>query len=715
VKKIPFYLLFFVLISTVLSAENALDIINLENVATQSEDFTIWSALFGLGAVALIALFLSSEQLENFKKSVKKREETQKKINQAQDQILSNMSENIQNIAQETVSTAKKIVDADETKDINNDLEKVVNSETELLAITVNLIEFLRLKSKKIKIVNEKFRLSNLLNDVTGMLKENTKNLTLELIYDVKSNIPENLQGDTLNLSKVLANILLFFVENRASEVIVEISKSKKDELQFIIKSDLKIDVEDSENIFNSNYDEERNTYDSLGLFIAKELTSLMGGELVAKNDKNSFAEFVFNIPTKFEKEEKELGFLDTKKILIVDSSDNSARVIKAMFLELKHKAKVISTEDFLSKPPKFDDFDIALIDEKLFTNNIIQALKQSNVKIVSLSKLFKKAVKFENTVLSDSILNKPITREQLLLSIRELYLLKPKSKKMDDKQKKNENTLVIHRNSFENTPNIDISAFAAFRESSVLLVEDNLINQKVFLGILNKSGMTIHIANDGQEALDILNDTDKKVDIIFMDINMPIMDGYIATTKIRLDERFKLVPVIALSALTSVSEVDKMFACGMNGYLAKPLRKGKLFSVFSLFITDKSPDRRSKVREEKKIISLDGLNIERGIYQSNSNEIFYKEILSEFKDAYSKSDEIFENLINDFRYEQLRMLCVDINGLSGAIGAEDMHELTTTILQTIAYKKHELLPTFVQEYSRELHKINTSIEKYLS
>jgi hypothetical protein len=157
------------------------------------------------------------------------------------------------------------------------------------------------------------------------------------------------------------------------------------------------------------------------------------------------------------------------------------------------------------------------------------------------------------------------------------------------------------------------------------------------------------------------------------------------------------------------------MFACGMNGYLAKPLRKGKLFSVFSLFITDKSPDRRSKVREEKKIISLDGLNIERGIYQSNSNEIFYKEILSEFKDAYSKSDEIFENLINDFRYEQLRMLCVDINGLSGAIGAEDMHELTTTILQTIAYKKHELLPTFVQEYSRELHKINTSIEKYLS
>ncbi len=713
-NKTSFYILSFFIFAVSAFAGGDLDIVNLDNVATKSEDFTIWTALFGLGVVAIFALFLSSEQLENFKKNIKKRDETQKKINEAQDKILADMSENIQNIAQETVSTAKKIADEKERKNICTDIEKVVNSETQLLSITVNLIEFLRLKSKKIKIVKENFKLSNLLNDVTGMLKENTKNLNLELIYDVKNDIAESINADTLNLSKIISNILLFFVENGALEVVVQISKSKKDELVFNIKSDLKIDMQDSENIFNSNYDEEKGNYVSLGLFIAKELTSMMDGELIAKNDKNSFSEFNFSIPFEYEKEDKKLNILDTKKILLVDSSYTSATVIKSMLVNLKHKVKVIKIEDFLIKSPSLSDFDVVMLDEILFTDKIAKELKNSTVKVVALSKIFKAPMEIRNSGVMDLILNKPLTREELFKTLKELYVLKPKKIQKIDRQKIKESTLLIHRNAFENSPNIDIGSFAAYRETNVLLVEDNLINQKVFLGILSKSGMNISIANNGQEALDILNDSSKKIGIVFMDINMPIMDGYVATQKIRLDERFDELPIIALSALTSVSEVDKMFACGMNGYLAKPLKKGKLFTVFSTFIKDKAPERRSKHREEK-IESLDGLNIQHAIMQSNSNEIFYKEILSEFRDAYSKSDEVFENLVNDFRYEQLRMLCVDINGLSGAIGAEDMHKLTISILEKLSKKEHEALPAFVKEYKKELHRINSSIDKYLA
>jgi len=225
---------------------------------------------------------------------------------------------------------------------------------------------------------------------------------------------------------------------------------------------------------------------------------------------------------------------------------------------------------------------------------------------------------------------------------------------------------------------------------------------------------MHITVANDGQEALDILN-SDKTFNIVFMDINMPIMDGYTASIKIREDSRFNQLPIIALTALTSLSEIDKMFSCGMNGYLSKPLKKEKLYTAFSLFIKNKSEDRRDDLRNEKTIVALDGLNVPLGISQSSTNEIFYKEILIEFKDAYSQSDEIFKKLVADFRYEQLRMLCVDVKGLSGAIGAEEMHDLTTEILQRLLYKKYEIIPTFVEKYIKELHRINNSIDEYLN
>ncbi|MEA2092062.1 MAG: ATP-binding protein, partial [Campylobacterota bacterium] len=504
-RKIFFYLFFCLITTLSLSADADTTLINLENLATEDEDFTLWIALFGLGAVGLIALFLSSEQMKNFKQDTRDIEDTKNKMNQTQDQILSNMGENIQNIAQETVATAKKLATNSEEIDISSDLERVVNSESKLLAITTNLIEFLRIKSKKVEIVNEKLKLSNLLNDVSGTLKANTKNIELELIYDIKSNIPENLNGDTLNLSKVLVNLLLFCVENSAKEIRVKVSKNslfnKDGNIYFSINSDIKLDVENSDNIFNSNYNEETNSYNSLGLFIARELSTLMGGELIARNNKNGHMEFLFNIPFEEKKQTKQTNsFIDSKTILIVDSSYNSAIVIKEIFLELKHKAKVISKENYLLTMPDFSNYDIVVIDEKLFTKKAVALLKKSSAKVISLNNLFKIPKEFENSKIADIQLNKPLTKKQIIETMEQLYLEKSKET-VSEKNIKEEKALPVYKKTFEDTLNIELNKFAEFRGTNVLLVEDNLINQKVLIGVLSKSGMNITVANDGQEA----------------------------------------------------------------------------------------------------------------------------------------------------------------------------------------------------------------------
>jgi CheY-like chemotaxis protein/signal transduction histidine kinase len=683
------------------------------DIPIENEDFSTWLALFALGGVGILALFTSSRQLENFQKKEKK----QTKENQAQDQILSSMSENIQNIAKETLDSATKIANLEDENSVHSDLKKVINSENQLLSITTNLIEFLRIKSKKIKIVNEKLKLSNLLNDITGTLKTHTKNIDLELTYNVDANITENLKGDTLNLSKIIINILLFCVHNGAKEIKVTINRNaifnKKDNLYFHIISDIKIDVENSENIFNSNYNEETNRYDSLGLFISKELSKLMGGELIARNDKNSNVEFLFNIPYHEDTELKaQTTKIESKKILLVDSSPNSATIIQKIFQELNHKVFTISQDNYLLKLPDFSKYDIVIIDEKLFTNKTVENLKSTDCVTISLKNLFQAQREYPNSTTAKFQLHKPLTKKQADDTIKKIYLQKPKSS-ISTKKSATESELLVHRATFKHSLNVDLYKFVEFRGTNVLLVEDNIINQKVFMGVLGKSGMNITLAENGLEALEILS-SDKKFDIVFMDINMPIMDGYSATIKIRNDAKYDKLPVVALSALTSIPEIDKMFSCGMNGFLAKPLKKEQLFTVFTLFISKKSKDRRATKRETNNIVSLDGLNVALGIYHSSSNEIFYKEILLEFRDAYGSSDKIFEKLVNDFRYEQLKMLCLDVKGLSGSIGAEDMHHLTIEILQKLIYKKYDIIPSFIDIYSKELSRLNNSIDKYL-
>ena len=194
----------------------------------------------------------------------------------------------------------------------------------------------------------------------------------------------------------------------------------------------------------------------------------------------------------------------------------------------------------------------------------------------------------------------------------------------------------------------------------------------------------------------------------------MPVMDGYTTTKHIRENPNYDMIPIIALTALTSHAEINAVFDVGMNAYLAKPLKKEKLFSAFAMFIHNKKDERRQSIRYEERVIKLRGLNVGVGINNSSSNDFFYKEILKEFQDTYKDSDKVFTKLVEDFRYEQLRMLCLDIRGLSASIGAEDMSLLASEVLKLLLFKKYDILKDFSPLYAKSLQRLNSSIEEYL-
>lgn len=675
-----------------------------------------------LVCASIAALLASSFQMIKLKKEHEELLQKQNAIQRSQDKIVSDMSENIYSIVQEAVDNKSLLSQKIEENPQDKELLEVMNSEKKVLDMTSNLIEFLRIKSKKVEISKEKFKFVNLLNDVSGLLISDFKNSNIELTFDVDNDIPYILLGDTLNLTTILKSLLEYCLSNKARKVTLRVSKVKemslKTKLHFLISTDLKNPAD--KGIFEYTYSEHTKKYEGLGLFIARDLSLLMRGELVARNTKTGNMELSLTIPfnTAKDKNEDYRRRLDPrlakKKVLIVDDNDDSAAALEKIFLNFRHSVKVEKRDEYLGNLNNFSMYDIVVIDERLFTSNSIDTLKKSSCKIISLGN-FLSSSDVDIDELDTHSLKKPFTQERIYNALSTLYIPVVKEEILiEEVEEDNTEKLEVYKSIFPDTAGISLSSFSKFSGKKILVVEDNLINQKVITSILGKSGIEISIANNGQESVDMINSHDE-FDLVLMDINMPIMDGYTATKIIRDDLNRKMLPIISLSALTSVNEVSQMFTSGMNGYIAKPLRKEKLFTAFSMFIDTELNSEREEVIEEAKEVVYEGLDTRKGIEQADGNSMLYKELLGEFKDAYGQSQKVLKDLVEDHRYEQAKMLCLDLKGLSGSICADEMYELATEMHKQLIYKKYELLPKYIKTYAIELKILNDSITQYIA
>jgi len=699
-------------------------------VNIESKDNSLWIAIFGLATIGILFMFLSSENMKRLKQEHEDIKEKHKKLEEKQHEVLSNMGENIHTIAKDTMDRTHILADKVKDVDIYNDMQDVIYNENELLDMTSDLIKFLRLKSKKISIENEVFNFNLVLNEVIGVLSNSYKNSNLELIFNIENNIPKFMYSDSLHLGQILINLLDHIIQNSQNrEVILNISikgkKSDKLNLEFDIDSDIKIIHQ--EKFFESYYDDKQRKYVGLGLFVAKELTLLMQGHVeIQQNDENRNILYV-TIPIEAKDADKRKYRLpDTtlvgKKILIVDESYCASLAIEKLFKYFKADTKVFTLANFTTNMPNLALFDIVAFSSNIFTAQMIKRLrgirKSSNLKVIRLENIFNDQSELNYKEIDKSI-KKPFTQEYIFDTLVGLYY----KEQLTDVEH-NSNKLPIYREGFKYFKDITLDDFYRFTGSTILLVEDNLINQKVVLSILAKSGMKISIANNGDEAVEFMKKSKTPVDFIFMDINMPIMDGFHASQIIREDSRFDTTAIVSLTALVSEHEVDKMFESGMNGYLAKPVHIEKLYSALYTFLSKDAQieqDTKKKLKQKeqkdlivKPVIKLDGLDVEYGLSRTN-NVIFYKEVLREFLDAYSESNEVLRTLVSESRFTQLKMLCLDMRGVTGTIGAKDMHRLINEIYQYLIYKKPELLHSYVERYDKELEKVITAIKSYLN
>ena len=249
---------------------------------------------------------------------------------------------------------------------------------------------------------------------------------------------------------------------------------------------------------------------------------------------------------------------------------------------------------------------------------------------------------------------------------------------------------------------------FKIFAGSKLLIAEDNLINQKVINGMLGDSGMNIIMADNGQEALDILKDN-KDIYVVLMDAHMPVVDGFEATQRIRADKSLDHLLVVALSGDTAVDDIKKMKNAGMQEYLEKPLKLEKLYDVLYCYLN--IIDKKTTNSINNQVTKV--LNIDEGLSICGNDNDLYKEILLEFLNIYQNVDQTINSYIVKDNIPAVQKLLLDISGISANIGADKLSTLSTEFREILNDKEEDQYFTYEKKFNTMLLILLEEIRAY--